>query len=62
MENKYFDAAVSIADYEAKTGRKASDYLAEMTRMMEPIINKAFHDGYVAGVKSVLAAEEANQK
>ena len=47
MENKYFDAAVSIADYEAKTGRKASDYLAEMTRL---------------GVKSALAAEVANQK
>lgn len=62
MKNKYFDAAVSIADYEAKTGRKASNYLAEMTRMMEPIMNKAFHDGYVAGAKSALAAEEANQK
>lgn len=47
MENKYFDASVSIADYAAKTGRKDSDYLAEMTRM---------------GVKSALADEEANQK
>ena len=62
MENKYFDAAMSIADYEAKTGRKASDYLAEMTRMMEPITNKAFHAGYAAGVQSALAAEEAKQK
>jgi hypothetical protein len=62
MENKYFDAAVSIADYEAKTGRKASDYLAEMTRMMEPIINKAFQDGYIAAIKAALVADEVSQK
>lgn len=48
-DNKYFDATASIADYEAKTGLKASDYLADITRMMEPIINKAYADGYKAG-------------
>jgi hypothetical protein len=62
MDKKYFDAAASIAGYEEKTGCKASDYLAEMTRLMEPIINKAFHDGYVAGAMAAWAAEEANQK
>ena len=55
MEKKYFDAAASIAGYEEKTGSKASDYLAEMTRLMEPIINKAYRDGYAAGLKAAKA-------
>lgn len=62
MEKKYFDADESIAGYEANTGCKASDYLVEMTRMMEPIINKAFQDGYMAAIKAALVADEMSQK
>ena len=53
MEKKYFNAAASIAGYETDTGCKASDYMAEMTRLMEPIINKAYADGYKAGIATV---------
>jgi hypothetical protein len=57
MENKYFDAAAMLTAYQKDTGSIASQYLAAAIMELEPIINKAFHDGYVAGVKSALATE-----
>lgn len=51
MANKYFDAAASIAGYEKITGNKASEYLVELVQKMEIIINRAYLEGFVAGLQ-----------
>lgn len=46
MKDKYFDASTMVFDYARDTGRDPGDYLPQMAKAMEPIINKAYRDGY----------------
>ena len=46
MKDKYFDANTMVFDYARDTGRDPGDYLPQMAQAMEPIINKAYRDGY----------------
>lgn len=48
----YIEPAAAIAGYEKETGFTASGYLAELAVELAAIINKAYEDGYKAGLEA----------
>lgn len=49
---KYFDTGMMIAGFEAQTGMKASGYLVELAEDIARIVNDAYKEGYIAGMKA----------
>jgi hypothetical protein len=49
---EYFDASSVIAGYEHTTGHKASGNLSDLAEDLARLINKAFEDGYKAGMEA----------
>lgn len=49
---KYFDAEAVIAGYEAQIGKKASAWLCELIRTMEPYFNDIYEAGYADGLEA----------
>ena len=47
---KYLDTDTVIVGFEEKTGSKASDYLVALAEDIVRIVNKAYEDGYAAGL------------
>ena len=55
--NKYFDAPSMIAQYEADTGNVVSEDSKKLVVVFEPVINKAYREGFVAGLKAARYSE-----
>ena len=52
MNEKYFDAQLAIEGYEEDTGNTASTWLKSVIKELEPIVNRAYSDGFSAGMEA----------
>lgn len=50
--NRYFCAETEIERYEEFTGKKVTDCTKKLIREVEGLLNKAFEDGFAAGLEA----------
>ena len=50
MDEKYFDAQQALRELERTTGREASAWLKSVLEEVEPFLNRAYNDGFKAGL------------
>lgn len=55
MNEKYFDAQLAIERYEEDTGNTASTWLKGVLEELEPFLNRAYREGFRAGMESANA-------
>lgn len=49
---KYFDAAEGIAECKAVLGMEITPHQEQLLRIMEPVLNRAYEDGFKDGLEA----------